>query len=465
MTLICCLDVGSTYTKAAVVDTTDGRLVLTGQHPTTVATDVWHGVSALRDQLAARLPAVADAEIRASSSAGGGLRLAVVGYERTVTAEAGRRAGLSAGARVVGVWAGPLDPAGLAALGAAEPDVLLLVGGTDGGNAEVLLHNARALAGTVAIRAPVVVAGNADAGAAVAELLTAAGLTAVRAANVLPRIGVLDPLPARTAIRGVFVRHVIGGGRLSRDPRFAAAVRGATPEVVLSGVELLAEVAGEARRPAEVAAGAGGAADVLVVDVGGATTDVYSVLTPDPEEQALRRDVVETAWHGRSVEGDLGTRWTAPGVVAAALAERLIDDTEAASLLPATVRRVREGWTDGSGGAVEAGTDRRLAGLAVSVALRRHARPEHPGGRGRDLRPVALIVGSGGALRRAGPVGGLEPLLAATRDHAGGWRVPERPRCVVDVDYRLAAAGLLAADHRAAAMRLLAPLVTHANHG
>ena len=76
----------------------------------------------------------------------GGLRLAVVGYERVITAEAGHRVGLSAGARMAHVAAGPLDPTALDDLRASAPDVVLLVGGTDGGNAEILLHNAAALA-------------------------------------------------------------------------------------------------------------------------------------------------------------------------------------------------------------------------------------------------------------------------------------------------------------------------------
>jgi hypothetical protein len=52
---------------------------------------------------------------------------------------------------------------------------------------------------------------------------------------------------------------------------------------VLAGVELLADGADDVA----------GAGDVVVVDVGGATTDVYSVLTPDPEEASLHREVVE----------------------------------------------------------------------------------------------------------------------------------------------------------------------------
>ena len=81
----------------------------------------------------------------ACSSAGGGLRIAVVGNEELVTAEAGRRVALSSGGKVVAVLAaGRLDD--LARVGDSEPDVVLLTGGTDGGNPEPILACARALA-------------------------------------------------------------------------------------------------------------------------------------------------------------------------------------------------------------------------------------------------------------------------------------------------------------------------------
>src|SRR4051794_41490046 len=98
-------------------------------------------------------------EVLACSSAGGGLRLAVVGYERQVTAEAGYRVGLSAGAKVVHVASGRLDAAAVRDLRRAEADVVLLVGGTDGGNADVLRHNGFRIAES-GLGVPVVVAGN-----------------------------------------------------------------------------------------------------------------------------------------------------------------------------------------------------------------------------------------------------------------------------------------------------------------
>ncbi|WP_249715065.1 glutamate mutase L [Rhizomonospora bruguierae] len=485
-----CVDVGSTWTKVAVVDLAGGRLVATAGHRTTADTDVLHGLDAAVAQAARGLP---DYELFVCSSAGGGLRLAVVGYERLVTAEAGHRVGLSAGARVVHVAAGPLDGGGVPALRAARPDVVLLVGGTDGGDAEVLLHNAARLA-AARLRVPVVLAGNADAADAAEAALAARGVPVTVAPNVLPAIGVLAPGPARAAIRDVFLRHVIGGKRLSRGARFAGLVRAATPDAVLTGVELLAD--------------GGAAGDLLVVDIGGATTDVYSVLTPDPEREAgPRREVAGTLWRSRTVEGDLGMRWSAPGVIEAARAERLPADD---ALAVAAARRAADpgliaaavgagpvgvggsqpgdsGWplggSDGgaldvdggalrraaggvaggvlgSAGASALDDDLRIAGLAATVALRRHARGEAPAPGlprrgGRDLRDVRLVIGSGGVLRHAPARRATEVLAAALHDDAGGWPLPRAATTVIDRDYILAAAGLLAADHPAAALALL----------
>ncbi|MBD3785121.1 MAG: glutamate mutase L, partial [Micrococcales bacterium] len=142
MGAVLCVDVGSTFTKALLVGD-DGEVLGRASHPTTVATDVMDGVDAVRAELG--VPRDPEQTVLCSS-AGGGMRLAVVGYEREVTAEAAFRVGLSAGARVVHVASGPMTGADVTALRAARPDLVLLVGGTDGGNADVLLHNARRLA-------------------------------------------------------------------------------------------------------------------------------------------------------------------------------------------------------------------------------------------------------------------------------------------------------------------------------
>ncbi|MEV4533921.1 glutamate mutase L [Asanoa sp. NPDC049518] len=487
MNLALCADVGSTYTKVVVVDLDDGAVVAAADHPTTAATDVLHGLDAAAAATGVTVPAD---RWYVCSSAGGGLRLAVVGYEALVTAQAGHRVGLSAGARVVHVSAGPLES--LTDLRAARPDVVLLVGGTDGGDAAVLAHNARRLA-RARWRVPVVLAGNADAREELTAVLAGAGVPVTATGNVLPRIGVLEPSPARAAIRDVFLSHVIGGKRLSKGRRFPSLVRAATPDAVLTGVETLADHLG---------------GDLLVVDVGGATTDVYSVLTPDGRTD----DVAGTLWRSRTVEGDLGMRWTAPDVIRAAVIERLLPDAPAGG--PASAPRAAGGATtarhvadasplaalEGGGSALaarevggsalaareangsglatataaleaaaarrgadpgfvpdsvaERAVDRRIAALAATVAVRRHARG--PAGRiARDLRDVRLLVGSGGVLRHAAPGEAKEVLDAVLTDYAGGWPVPRAAQPVVDVSYVLAAAGLLAADHPDAARMLL----------
>ncbi len=445
------VDVGSTFTKAALVRVSTsagavssphavnsatgaetGTVLGRGEAPTTLDTDVMDGVRSLATSLG-DAAAVDDGRILACSSAGGGLRLAVVGYERTVTAEAGYRVGLSAGAKVVHVASGPLDLQGLTALSDARPDIVLLVGGTDGGNAEVLQHNGIALAGsTLPDEVPIVVAGNRDARPVVAEALVRAGRPHVLADNVLPEIGVVAPASARVAIRDVFLRHVIGGKGLSTDPAFARLVRAATPDAVLAGVEVLAEVLDQ---------------DVLVVDVGGATTDVYSAVTPRGDDVGRRTEVVAPLRFSRTVEADLGMRWNAVGVIEAAAREQLPTSTA----LRRYAARLGEHPAYLPSGPDEAALDLDLARLAAIVAVRRHARPPFPGEAARALTDLGLVLGSGGVLRHTPSDEARTLLVAVATDHAGGWRVPRSPRLGVDAAYLLMVVGLLAPTHPDAA--------------
>ena len=108
-TLIC-VDVGSTFTKAALVDGETGELLATADHATTIPDngrgDVLDGIDACREELARHIPPRRTPRCLACSSAGGGLRIAVVGNEEFVTAEAGRRVALSSGGKVVAVLSG-----------------------------------------------------------------------------------------------------------------------------------------------------------------------------------------------------------------------------------------------------------------------------------------------------------------------------------------------------------------------
>jgi len=434
---IACLDIGSTFTKGLLVDPATGAVRAQAQTPTTALTDVMAGV----DAVLASLGALSTTPVLACSSAGGGLRLAVVGYERSVTAEAGFRVGLSAGAKVVHVTSGPLDPADLTALHAARPDIVLLVGGTDGGNADILLHNAHRLAAShLTLASPVVVAGNTAARDEVADILSTRGRPHLLADNVLPAIGTIAPAGARAAIRQAFLHHVIGGKRLSRDPRFAMLVRAATPDAVLRGVEVLADTAG---------------ADVLVIDIGGATTDVYSSVTPTGEDAGVRREIVAPLHRSRTVEADLGLRWSAEGVLEAAAREQLPHSKD---LREYAVHLANEP-SHLPGTPAERVTDLELARLCALVAIRRHARapdPKHPA---RKLTDATLVLGSGGVLRHADEADARAVLDAVTADQAGGWPLPRAARTTVDTAYRLCAVGLLAEKHPGVAARVAAGLL------
>jgi uncharacterized protein (TIGR01319 family) len=409
---VACVDIGSTFTKAALVGVDDGALLATAQAPTT-QDDVVRGVLAAT--------AGWDAPLLACSSAGGGLRLAVVGYEELISAEAGHRAALSAGARVVHVAAGRLDGAALAALAAAAPDVVLLVGGTDGGEASVLRHNAAALAGW-GRSVPVVLAGNAAVRGEVAAVLADGGLPVTATDNVLPDIGRLVPEPARAAIRAVFLEHVIGGDKLSTDPRLRQWVRAVTPDAVLEGVSVLAGLRAAAEEPGTV-----------VVDVGGATTDVYCVPGADAEQATLGREAVGVPARRRTVEGDLGVAASEADLRRAADAEGLpVGDAPLA-----------------------------LGEAAAAVALRRHLRAEAaygPGGAG--ARGSGLVVLSGGVFRHAEPAALDAAVARLAADRGGAAGVLADAAVVVDRRYVLAAAGLLAAEHPAAADGLARALLS-----
>jgi uncharacterized protein (TIGR01319 family) len=197
-----------------------------------------------------------------------------------------------------------------------------------------------------------------------------------------------------------------------------------------------------------------------VVDVGGATTDVHSVVEVNPEESGLAREVVATVPVSRTVEGDLGMRWSAVPTVEAARDAGL--DVSDGVVAAAERRRADPSLVPANRADTE--DDLAIASAAVHLAVRRHAGRQQvvfsPEGRlversGKDLREVDLLIGSGGVLRNGRPGVAERVLATSLGDHvAGGWQLPRAPRVVVDHDYALCAIGLLADEHPATAHRL-----------
>ncbi len=424
-----CLDVGSTWTKAVLVRP-DGALAGFAEHPTTAA-DVLAGVDAAVRAVVAAAPGAPDPQLLACSSAGGGLRLAVVGVDRLAAEEAGHRVARSAGSRLVHVHAGPLDPSDVRVLRGSRPGVVLLTGGADGDDPAPLLHNAGRLA-RARVRFPIVLAGNDAARDDALALLSATGRTVVACANVMPRRGELAPGPARAAVARLYAHHVLGGRGPAVAPRFRRLARVGTPDAVGGGAALLAGMLG---------------VRVLVVDVGCATTEVHLAVPGAPPGH----EPPPCPGPRLTAEGDLGMRAAAAGVLVEGQAEGVVDPVEADLLAPTVERMTTEvGYVPrDAGGAAE---DRRIAALAAVLALRRH-RAAHAVG-GRALTGVGLLVLTGGVFRRP-DANGLAAVVATVRNDTVLAPLLATARVAVDADFAVAPAGLLAAAGRADAARAL----------
>lgn len=461
ISLVLLADIGSTFTKLLVVDE-HGTIRAASRAPTTVETDVNIGVkSALVD--AERQAGVSLRECTAlfSSSAAGGLRMAVLGLVPTLTTQAARLAALGAGARVVATYSFKLSEADTAELQGLRPDIVLLAGGTDGGDEEVVVHNAKVLARALGSESVVLMAGNRTAQTQVRrEFAAGAGCPyLVVVENILPEIHRINAEPAREAIRILFLDRIvrargiddltrtIPGGRLCMP----------TPVAVMRAAELLAD--GTESQP-----GVGG---TVIVDIGGATTDVHSVGDPSPEGR-LTRGVPEPR-SKRTVEGDLGIRVNAERVVQVAEEQRLMARLPRAVTetidLPGLARHasaISRGTDYVSRRADEIAMDRMLAASAGATALFRHAgRLERVASAqgpvavqtGKDLSRTRVLIGTGGVFGYPQTAEGLlASIVGCERDPEV--LAPTAPALRYDRRYGLFAAGLLRELDPRAAFRL-----------
>ncbi len=416
-------EIGSTTTLVSAFDglfdlTSEPRLLGQAMARTSVADgDVTIGLDDARRELEQRIGRVEPRLILATSSAAGGLRMTVHGLTQKMTAAAAREAALGAGGVVRYVSAGRIGDADLECIEAADPGLVLLAGGVEGGDVEVVTHNAHALT-RLSMRPIVVYAGNSAAAREVTRTLESAGFRVVVTRNVYPAVDELDIVPARRAIHDAFEEHIVRAPGIGRVREFARDGVLPTPGAVLLAAEALAAVEG----------------DLVVVDVGGATTDVHSVTDGSSEYAALAIEPEPRA--KRTVEGDLGTFVSAPHTAA------LMPKHDRPSVMPPAIPRSPD----------EVAAVRALAGFAAAAAIERHAgrieRIYTPTGqrtivRGRDLTACRLVIGTGGALVR---LPGGEELLRDAIDvgrRSGRLVPPPDARVALDRDYILACCGAL----------------------
>lgn len=443
MTAALLIDFGSTYTKLRAVDLGTRTLLGSGQGPSTVTTDITRGMTAALDNLEQHLGQLPEFRYRlASSSAAGGLKMVTIGLVKELTVEAARLAALGAGARLVGAFAHHLSRGDIAAISYQDPDIILLAGGTDGGNRDVILHNAGMLA-EAQFGCPVIVAGNRSAADEAADTLAAASIDVRITDNVMPAIGTLECDAARSAIREVFIDRIVHAKGLDRAQEFFNALLMPTPSAVLEAARLLSEGTAEHK----------GLGPLVVVDIGGATTDVHSLASGQPTEGRVMRQGLPEPYLKRTVEGDLGMRHNASAIVDevgvdafAELVGQSKDEVEhRLQLIKDDVDRLPETQA-------ERAFDGALAVCATRIAVTRHAGTVEivhtvhgpvATQRGKDLSEVTTVVGTGGALTFAeDPVSLMSGSLYAD-DQPESLR-PRAPALKVDTDYVLFAAGLLA---------------------
>ncbi|MFW6381155.1 MAG: methylaspartate mutase accessory protein GlmL, partial [Bacillota bacterium] len=355
------IDIGSTFTKALLIDLQQQRVMGRGRAYTTIDRDVTLGLK----QALSGLTGWEQAQYRlACSSAAGGLKLIAIGLVPDLTAEAARRAALGAGSKVLKTYSYELSSQELEQIRALEPDIILLAGGTDGGNREVILNNARKLAGSP-LEVPIIVAGNKVVNPEVASILRKRGKQPYVTENVMPALEELNITPARKLIREIFLENIIEAKGLDRVKEIIEGVIMPTPAAVLKAAALLAE--GHGTEP--------GLGELLVLDIGGATTDVHSLASGNPTNTGVNWRGLEEPFQKRTVEGDLGMRYSAPGLYRAVGRDKILNHLQKRGLeleaeeLDSYIKKIHHQVDYLPNSRDEALIDRVLARQAVRIAV------------------------------------------------------------------------------------------------
>ena len=144
------VDVGSTYTKLTAIDATTREILGTAQAFTTIESDVMQGFENAWRELTAEgednpCAGFEYDKMLVCSSAAGGLKMVALGLVPDLTAKAARTAASNAGAKVVKTYAYEISGSEQQEIFDINPDLVLLCGGTDGGNREVIVANAKRL--------------------------------------------------------------------------------------------------------------------------------------------------------------------------------------------------------------------------------------------------------------------------------------------------------------------------------
>ena len=455
------IDFGSTYTKLTAVDVEAETLLGTAAAYTTVQTDINEGLHEAMKALEAKTGPVSYEKCYACSSAAGGLRMVTSGLVPELTGEAAKLASLGAGAKVVGVYAFQLTEDDIEDIREAKPDIFLLVGGTDGGNTECILHNAKVLA-DMKPDFPIVVAGNRTAARQCQRILE--GCEVYVCPNVMPKFGVLNIEPTQKQIRQIFLNRIVQAKGLSKAAQLLSDIMMPTPSAVLQAMELLAQgCEGEA-----------GIGELVAVDVGGATTDVYSIADGMPEHMNTVYKGLPEPYAKRTVEGDIGMRYSIRGILEAAGEQRVCQLSGLSKDRVQTLVSHLAEHTDTLPGedADLSALDYALASLAIEEAVRRHAGTIQETytmmgktyvQEGKNLTQVKKIVVTGGSLIHTERTADIAKHALFDPQKPDSLR-PVQADVLVDRTYILAAMGLLSSYYPQTALRIMKKELEYHGH-
>lgn len=446
------IDFGSTYTKLTAVDVEAEEILGTSASFTTIFTDINDGLRSALKILEEKIGKVDYEACYACSSAAGGLRMVTSGLVPELTGEAAKLASLGAGAKVVGVYAFQLTEDDLEDIKNAKPDILLLVGGTDGGNTECILHNAKMMA-KLDKDLPIIIAGNRTAARECERILE--GHEVYVCPNVMPKFGSLNIEPTQKKIREIFLNRIVEAKGLSKASEILSDIMMPTPSAVLAAMELLANgCEGEL-----------GIGELVAVDVGGATTDIYSIADGMPEHMNTVYKGLPEPYAKRTVEGDIGMRYSIQGIVDVAGIDKIctlsgLSETRVTELVD--MLKSNTDIVPGEDKELEA-LDFALASSAIDEAVSRHAGTIYETytmmgqtfvQEGKNLTKVKQIVVTGGSLihtKRTEEIASNALYSPARPDSLK----PKEASVWVDRKYIMAAMGLLSSYYPATALRIM----------
>jgi uncharacterized protein (TIGR01319 family) len=440
------IDFGSTFTKVVAVDLPKVEVVATARVPSTVETDITVGLETALKEIAGKtsLTNLEKKEALACSSAAGGLRMVCAGFVPELTSQAANLAALGAGAKVIGSYSYKLTQSEVSEIEGLAPDILLLAGGTDGGDEQVIVHNARLFSRTGPAISNIIVAGNKTAYDEIRIAFADNRKNVVYTRNVMPEIGVLNVAPCNKEIRELFMKNIIEAKGIARARAIIKDVIMPTPSAVLEAAKLLS---GGFKNDS-------GFGELIVIDPGGATTDVHSIARGIPARPDIIMVGLPEPYEKRTVEGDLGLKYNLDRLMELAAAR------ETPPGFPAAVARFHQGGLPET--PAEFASHLLLSCLMVEVAMERHAgRIEviyTPTGErliqhGKDLTGVKTVIGTGGPIvfsREPRKI--LEGVLF--REAQPFVLRPENPKFYIDEQYLLFAVGLLSQSEPAKALAL-----------